>query len=44
MIKFDQTSYEIRCLGNRVVKENPKHKIKEVYVRDANGNVIAIYE
>jgi len=36
-IKYD-------ALGNRVVKENPKHKVKEVYVRDAQGNVIALYE
>jgi hypothetical protein len=32
------------ALGNRVVKENPKRKIKEVYVRDVQGNVIALYE
>jgi RHS repeat-associated protein len=32
------------ALGNRVVKENPKHKIKEVYVRDAQGNILALYK
>jgi len=32
------------ALGNRVVKENPKRKVKEVYVRDAQGNAIALYE
>lgn len=37
IIKYD-------ALGNRVVKENPKLKQKEVYVRDAQGNVIALYE
>jgi hypothetical protein len=32
------------ALGNRVVKEVPKRKQKEIYVRDAQGNVIALYE
>jgi predicted chitinase len=32
------------ALGNRVVKEVPKKKQKEIYVRDAQGNVIALYE
>ena len=32
------------ALGNRVVKENPKHKVKEVYVRDAQGNILALYQ
>jgi hypothetical protein len=32
------------ALGNRVVKENPKRKIKEVYVRDAQGNILALYQ
>jgi hypothetical protein len=32
------------ALGNRIVKENPKHKIKEVYVRDAQGNILALYQ
>jgi len=32
------------ALGNRVVKENPKRKIKEVYVRDAQGNIFALYQ
>ena len=32
------------AIGNRVVKENPKRKIKEVYVRDAQGNILALYQ
>jgi hypothetical protein len=32
------------ALGNRVVKENPKRKVKEVYVRDAQGNILALYQ
>jgi hypothetical protein len=32
------------ALGNRIVKENPKHKVKEVYVRDAQGNILALYQ
>jgi hypothetical protein len=32
------------ALGNRVVKENPKRKIKEVYVRDVQGNILALYQ
>jgi len=32
------------ALGNRVVKENPKHKVKEVYVRDTQGNILALYQ
>jgi RHS repeat-associated protein len=32
------------ALGNRVVKEVPKKKQKEIYVRDAQGNILALYE
>ena len=32
------------ALGNRVVKEVPKKKQKEVYVRDAQGNIFALYQ
>jgi hypothetical protein len=32
------------ALVNRVVKENPKRKVKEVYVRDAQGNILALYQ
>jgi len=32
------------ALGNRVVKEVPKRKQKEIYVRDAQGNILALYE
>jgi RHS repeat-associated protein len=32
------------ALGNRVVKENPKRKQKEIYIRDAQGNILALYQ
>jgi hypothetical protein len=30
------------ALGNRIVKENPNLKVKEVYVRDAQGNILVL--
>jgi RHS repeat-associated protein len=32
------------ALGNRVVKEVPRKKQKEIYVHDAQGNTLALYE
>ena len=32
------------AFGNRVVKENPKHKQKEIYIRDAQGSILALYQ
>jgi len=32
------------ALGNRAVKEVLKRKQKEIYVRDAQGNILALYE
>lgn len=30
-------------MGNRVIKENKQTQEKQIYIRDARGNVMAIY-
>lgn len=42
--KWIKLRFKYDAFGNRVVKELPMRGKKEIYVRDAQGNILALYE